>query len=511
MRENTPRSFISSLPAPKSGITPRPDARGRPGRHLVLIAVAIGIVSFTTTLIYSSRAAIFDDAFITATFARNLAHGHGLTWTPGEVAFYGPTSLPFTLLLAVAARLGFDAVTAAVWLGSLGWGVAHACLFLIAVTFLSRPVAIIATCWSAALLVGPRWSVGMETGVYVAVIVSTLLAVQLQTWRWAFGLAVSAAAIRPDGVLMIPIVGIAAICTTRYPWRARIATTLSAAAPAAMAGFSGAIVIFVLLGTVIPNSVAAKRTFPCDVAGCISPAGLFGALAAYVGLGTATFLVVFALVGAVRVLAARAWSAWPMVLCGGAYLAAFTLASAPNSVWYYAPLTPALVLCCAFGIAGPWPFRTRVVRWLGAVSVMAAAVLTTRAVWSTQHGAAKDRVEQPRAAVAESILQNMSARNAAAATVLSFEVGYFGYSIPGRIIDLLGVVTPGLQPCLQGEDGSDVLRRFLPDYVVVIDQPYVATTCIAGAPALKTDYVLLARVSRDFGSYLDNYLVYRRK
>lgn len=56
-----------------------------------------------------------------------------------------------------------------------------------------------------------------------------------------------------------------------------------------------------------------------------------------------------------------------------------------------------------------------------------------------------------------------------------------------------------------------MLERLSPDYVVVIDQPYVGTRCTAGARALRSDYVLLAKVSRDFGYYMDNYLVYRRR
>lgn len=488
----------------------RPDLHG-PERRLLALAAAIGILSFVTTLAYFYRAPAFDDAFITATFARNLAHGYGLSWTPGGDTFYGPTSLPFTLLLALAERLSLDGPTAARWLGAIGWGVAHACLFLIAVTFFSRPMAAIATAWSAVLLIGPRWSVGMETGLYVAVIIAALLAVQSQAWRTSFALAVTAAALRPDGLIMIGVVGIALLCRTRQPWRSRLVLAARAASPALMAALVGAAIILAFLGTVIPNSLSAKRLFPCDVAGCISPAGLFDALATYVGIGTATFLSVFAVVGMLRLLAARAWGAWPLLFSALGYLTVFTVAKAPGSVWYYAPLAPAIVLCSAYGVAGPWPFRSRSVRWIGAVSLVVAAALTTNTVFAMQHGVAKDGVESARAAVTDRILRDMSERHRAATSVLSFEVGYLGYRIPGKVIDLLGVVTPGLRPCLQGENGSDVLARLAPDYVVVIDQPYVGTACIAGAAELAADYVLLTKVSRDFGHYMDNYVVYRRR
>jgi hypothetical protein len=180
-------------------------------------------------------------------------------------------------------------------------------------------------------------------------------------------------------------------------------------------------------------------------------------------------------------------------------------------VWYYAPLAPALILFSAFGIAGPWPFRTRLVKWIGAAALTTAALLTTQSAFAVQRGKPVKGVEAPRAEVADSILRDMSVRRRSTASVLAFEVGYLGYTIPGKVIDLLGVVTPGLQPCFSREDGSEELERLSPDYVVVIDQPYVGTRCIAGARALRSEYVLLARISRDFGYYMDNYLVYRRR
>jgi len=487
------------------------DVRQIPDQFFLLFAAAIGILSFVTTLLYFYRAPVFDDAFITATFARNLAHGHGLTWTPGDAAFYGPTSLPFTLLLALAERVGLDGLDAARWLGALGWGVAHACLFLVAITFLSEAMAAVATIWSAVMLIGPRWSVGMESGLYVAAIMAILLAVQSRSWRAAFALAVTAAAIRPDGLIMLGVVSVALLCRSQLPWRSRVTIGARAAWPALAAGLIVAAAIVAVLGTVVPNSLTAKRAFPCDVAGCLTPFGLFDALVASLGLGTATFLSVFAIAGVVRLLAARAWGAWPLLFCALAYLAIFTVARAPGSVWYYAPLAPAIVLCAAYGITGPWPFRSPIVRWIGALSLVVAAALTTRAVLARPQDAAKDGVDPPRAMVTDRILGDMAARKAATASVLSFEVGYLGYRIPGKVIDLLGVVTPGLQPCLHDEDGADVLTRFAPDYVVVIDQPYVGTYCIVGAPGLAVDYTLLARVSRDFGYYMDNYLVYRRR
>lgn len=482
------------------------------GRRRGIIAALTGVVAFAATLVYFYNAPVFDDAFISATFARNFSQGRGLTWTPGEPSFYGPTSLPFTLLLALGEWLGIGSLTTARWLGAFGWGVVHVSMFLVGVTFLAEPVAVIATLWSALLLVGPRWSVGMETGLYVAAIMAALSALQRRAYRGAFAFAAAAALIRPDGLILLGVVVVAAAITVpALGWRERLKAVTQAAAPAFAGAAVAGLLIVIFLGTLVPSSITAKRAFSCDVAGCISPQGLYNELAGHIGLGTATFLAVFAAVGAVRVLAARAWGAWPLLVFVVAYLATFTLARAPGSVWYYAPLAPALILFIAFGIAGPWPFRTRLLRRIGVAALTTAALLTTQSVFAVQRVRPANGVEPARAEVADSILRDMSVRQRSTASVLSFEVGYLGYTIPGRIIDLLGVVTPGLQPCFSREDGSDELDRLSPDYVVVIDQPYVGTRCIAGARALRADYVLLARVGRDFGYYMDNYLVYRRR
>src|SRR5512140_2281077 len=47
-------------------------------------------------LVYS----LFDDAMISMRYARNLAHGYGLVWNPGEVPVEGYTNILWTLLFA---------------------------------------------------------------------------------------------------------------------------------------------------------------------------------------------------------------------------------------------------------------------------------------------------------------------------------------------------------------------------------------------------------------------------
>jgi hypothetical protein len=111
--------------------------------------------------------------------------------------------------------------------------------------------------------------------------------------------------------------------------------------------------------------------------------------------------------------------------------------------------------------------------------------------------------------LAEAVRSDMSKRGLARAHVLAFEVGYLGYAIPGRVDDLLGIVTPGLQPCLRGENGDDVLTRLRPDHVVLLDNPhYVGTGCIERSAALGRDFVPIFSLPTPYGSH---YVVHARR
>ena len=64
---------------------------------------------------------IYDDAFITFRYARNLAEGLGLVYNPGAEwePVLGTTTPLFALLLAGVAKLGFDLTIAAIALNML--------------------------------------------------------------------------------------------------------------------------------------------------------------------------------------------------------------------------------------------------------------------------------------------------------------------------------------------------------------------------------------------------------
>jgi hypothetical protein len=59
-------------------------------------------------IVAEERFSVFDDAFITYRYAKNLAHGYGITWNPGAPPVEGYTNFMLVILLAPGIRLGFD-------------------------------------------------------------------------------------------------------------------------------------------------------------------------------------------------------------------------------------------------------------------------------------------------------------------------------------------------------------------------------------------------------------------
>lgn len=161
---------------------------------------------------------VFDDAFISYRYARNLARGHGLVWNLADGPTEGYTNLLWVLMLAPAAALGWD---------------------LLLVSRLVSVIAVLGTSWllgrasvvylrasrSVALLVGAAylclnrpWFIaahGMETTLFAALLLWALLAAvsfidveSLSSLR-RFAVLVSVALLmRPEAILLLGAFGL---------------------------------------------------------------------------------------------------------------------------------------------------------------------------------------------------------------------------------------------------------------------------------------------------------------
>ncbi|HXT51257.1 MAG TPA: hypothetical protein VN811_09470 [Thermoanaerobaculia bacterium] len=478
--------------------------------HRLLLAVVVGGVSFAAVLLTTLFADHYDDAFITYVFARNWAAGHGIVWVPGDRPLYAATSLTYTALLAAAARVGLDLPTTSSVLGALGWAAANGLLVVLLRHRLGALGAFGAGMLSAVSTLPARLSMGMESGVFAA-LVFLALTLQQEGRRTAASVAAAIATLtRPEGLLLFPLLAADALLRARgEPWRRRWRATALALAPGVTPLGVAAVALATYFGSFVPHSLRAKLGFGCEISGCFSLAGLAALLAPHAGVPYTYVLLTLAAAGGLLALAVPRHAllfAWTELA-----LVAFIAGHAPNSPWYYAPLVPGLFAAAAAVVvlAGRrrWPLpalRAALLAALVAVNAFGTArllrddFLGRQTIWNGE-----------KRELAAAVRADMARRGTKRAHVLAFEVGYLGYVVPGRVDDLLGIVSPGLQPCLRGEDGEAVLTKLRPDYVVLVDNPhYLGTGCIQRTAALARDYVPIHSLTRQFG---DHYVVHARR
>jgi len=85
-----------------------------------VIATMLGLLIAVVVLAFHARSYSFltDDAFISFRYARNLSHGAGLVFNPGEPAVEGYSNFLWVLVLAGLDRLGLAPESVANALGS---------------------------------------------------------------------------------------------------------------------------------------------------------------------------------------------------------------------------------------------------------------------------------------------------------------------------------------------------------------------------------------------------------
>lgn len=121
---------------------------------------------------------VFDDAFISYRYARNLARGHGLVWNVADGPTEGYTSLLWVLMLAPAAALDWDLLLVSRLVSVLAVLATSWLLGRASVDYLqaSRPVALLVG--AAYLCLNRPWFIaahGMETALFTVLLLLALL------------------------------------------------------------------------------------------------------------------------------------------------------------------------------------------------------------------------------------------------------------------------------------------------------------------------------------------------
>jgi hypothetical protein len=398
---------------------------------------------------------IYDDAFITFRYARNLAAGAGLVYNPGQPwePILGTTTPGYAVLLGGLAWLGFGIENAS-------RGLNIACDVLTALIlirlFQRRPLvsSLVVVTFAAFPVIGRISVGGMEAPLLVALAMGAVLAGHERRLLLAGLLAGLACTVRPEAVILVAVLLVAHVRSGRDLARF--------AAPVAVVGLVYVALLTSVYGTPIPQSVRAKaaeggRPFAYErtkdiLAQAFGPTMQARWVFPVVALGFARSLF---------------WPVRPFVLFSMAMVLGYVLSGAKTWGWYfYVPLVAwsvGLGLGTDLLLMGLWTrvARTRLRPLATHVPMVAAAAAVTAA--ATFSHVLPDRVTpevyEPMRRWAEE--RGLRERNA---SIVASDIGAIGW-YGGLILDTEGLVWP------EGRDFEhqiDVVRAHRPDYVVVV-------------------------------------------
>lgn len=411
----------------------------------------------------------YDDAFITYRFADNWAHGRGLTFNPGETLL-GTTAPGWALALGVLAR-----ASAALGLGGLGvpqWGtlLSLAALWWLAAALPAlwlpedsalRPALPLAL---GALALTARWNLELLGAEAFAATAFAATAVWLATRRGdaggeiAAGLCAAAAMLcRLDAALAAGAVGLGLwLRHRRFPRR------FAAAGLLPLVPYLGW--LWLRFGTVLPNTLAGKRSeAAAEIAYSAAEWGWLGR--SWGGAGRSALLVL-ALAGLAlltsslrrgggrrppsgRGAALAVIAAWVL-----AHEVFYRLAGVPFAPWYQVLTVNAALALAAYAaarlaaagsaaLAGPGrlsPAGGRAVA--AAVSLLLSLPLLIPGVrfLATTASAPPD----PRTRLYSAVGRYLAEGTPPDAVVASMEVGALAYAGDRPVLDLVGLVSPGV-------------------------------------------------------------------
>ena len=181
---------------------------GKPGRFRVACAAVVLLFALLAIWLWP---ATLDDAFISYRYARNAVEGHGLVFSPGE-RVEGYSNLLWILLLCPAVAVGINVEWVAKVLGiACGSGAILLLMLLLRRHFrVSRPFVLLGGLWLATCTGFVYYAIsGLETLFYAVQLLILIWLLLRKRFDWAALLCSTLLITRPEGMLYIPVLGLA--------------------------------------------------------------------------------------------------------------------------------------------------------------------------------------------------------------------------------------------------------------------------------------------------------------
>jgi hypothetical protein len=412
--------------------------------------------------------AVLDDAYITFRYSDHLVKSGELSYNTADRVL-GTTTPLYTVLLAGARALGIPFELAALAFATLSDLITIAVLFGIVAAAGYRIAGIIVGLAIAMLPFFVTYSIsGMETSLYVCILSTAV-------WSWMRNKTIATGALcglavlcRPDGALMAGLIcGLLLLKNFRAGMKASLIA----------ASFVLPWVVFTMVyfGSPVPQSLIAKAAVKVPpFTGLHNFAGLFLSRQYVVLTPLAVWGAV--LLWRARQPALRIWVSWWVL-----YSVAFIVKNAfTDYPWYYTPLLP--LYFAGIGAALETILRWAIDlverhdwtknHWSGWLAHADVAVLVLAMLAGALHlGAYRRSVEieqSGRERLYAAVAQKLAAENPSC-TLAATEIGALGFNYPGRILDLVGLVSPEAV----GRDNGEVLLNSDAKWLVTYDTHFL--------------------------------------
>jgi len=483
-----------------------------------------------------------DDAFITFRYARNLLSGAGFVFNTGQRVL-GTTTPLYTLLLAGVAGVLRTGNYPWLALGLNALADAATCLLLAALGEKltgRRAVGLgAALLWAIAPMSVTFAIGGMETSVFILLLVGTAFCYLTGRTRLAAVCAGLLLLTRPDGALLVAPMALDLLVrrlrARQFPL-AEAALFLAVTLPwAAFATW--------YFGSPIPHSILAKsaayRIEPLDdLVNLLQHYGTpffeNGLLGRYWPLAGFVLYLLLSLLGGLSLIR-RDSRAWLVALFPWLYFAAFAASRVLIFRWYLVPPLPFYFILILAGldklisdiIAG-WRGRAWTTRpaWLAPIPALALPVgafaLFSIAAWTPRpdHGPtspAPDMAYHKLELLYAQVGGQLAPRLTPATVVAAGDVGTLGYVSNARILDTVGLMSPEATAYYPLDPSLYVINYAIPPRLILDQRPdYVVLLEVYGRdgllqdPQFNADYQLIQTIDTDiYGSH--GLLVYQRQ
>lgn len=427
----------------------------------IAVAVLVVLCLIPVLVAYSTRSGpSYDDAYITLTYARNVAEGKGFVYN-GGVPYLGTTTPGLSLTLAALKRLlpAYDIPVLAHWLGTLMWVLSTVLAYLIGRHLGGVRVGLILAALNATAGV---YALYLRSE-YPLLIALSLAGIYLAMRRRAGAAGVVlglAFIVRNDAAVLVGLIFVALWWEQRrLPWRFAIGFGLTV-----LPWLLYAILTF---GSPFPATLAVKRAHQAIGVWPPLTIGFTRWLETVDWWSQARLILTVLLSLAVLVYALRKGQIWTAVLVvwAGLYIAAYVILNVPFYAWYTAVPIVAFNLGAGLALAVLWTRRTPQTVWR-LLAVLCLTALLVVAAENLVVATRNLRIIRPKTQAYLDTATWLREHTPADSTVGFIEIGWIGYYSQRQIIDLLGLSTPGVTPYLEKRDHAGILEAMQPDYYV---------------------------------------------